>query len=89
MPFALALGVSDQWAKKFEGLFDYHPTWYVDPAHAYFNVVLFNSVVSNFDHNFQGAMIAATSKAAGAGGSGMGGGGFSGGGFGGGGGGSW
>ncbi|HEX5429821.1 MAG TPA: DUF2207 domain-containing protein [Patescibacteria group bacterium] len=88
LPYAMALGVSEAWAKKFEGLFDYRPSWYADPTQAYFNFLIFNSAISNFNSNFNTA-VAASTHSAGAGGSGFGGGGFSGGGFGGGGGGSW
>ncbi len=88
LPYAMALGVSEQWSKKFEGLADYHPSWYSDPTQAYFNVVVFNAALNHFNSNFSSA-LAASARSAGGGESGFGGGGFSGGGFGGGGGGSW
>jgi hypothetical protein len=84
LPYAIAFGVSEQWAKKFEGLFDYRPTWYSDPGMTAFNVMYFHTSVNGFSANFQ-SMVAAQTAGRGASGSG----GFSGGGFGGGGGGSW
>ncbi len=88
LPYAIALGVSEQWSKKFEGLFDYHPSWYNDSSNLAFNTVLFNSSLNSFNRGFE-TMVVANQSNAGSGGSGFGGGGFSGGGGGGGGGGSW
>lgn len=88
LPYAIVFGVTDKWAKKFEGLFDYNPSWYVDPASHGFNSIIFASSINSFNRGFE-TMVTASSKSAGSGGSGLGGGGFSGGGFGGGGGGSW
>ena len=88
LPYAIAYDVSKQWAKKFEGLFDYQPSWYSDPAHAYFNSWVFYNSLNGFNTSFRTAVVQAGS-AAGRGHSGFGGGGFSGGGFGGGGGGRW
>ena len=89
LPYAIALGVSKQWAKKFEGLFDFHPSWFIDPTRSSFNPILFNSSISGFSSGFRTMVLEADKSAAGAGRSGFGGGGFSGGGFGGGGGGRW
>ncbi|MGE5297890.1 MAG: DUF2207 domain-containing protein [Acidobacteriaceae bacterium] len=91
LPYAIALGVSEQWAKKFEGLFTAQPSWYSDPSASVFNPLLFNMSMMSFGRGFNTMVIQNNPRAnvAGGGGSGFGGGGFSGGGFGGGGGGSW
>jgi uncharacterized membrane protein len=84
LPYALALGVVDAWAKVFDGIALAPPTWYNDPTMTNFNSAIFASRLSNF------ASISASSLASAPGSaSGSGGGGFSGGGGGGGGGGSW
>ena len=87
LPYAMALGVEDNWAKAFEGLFDRPPQWYSGPG----GVHTFRP--SSFTHSL-GAMstqAASTmsSSPRSSGGSGFGGGGSSGGGFGGGGGGGF
>jgi len=94
LPFSYVLGVSDKWAKKFEGIALRAPDWYYDRydrtvvfSPLIFQVALFSSMSS-----MGSAMVsrpAPQGGSAGPGGFGGGGGGFSGGGFGGGGGGSW
>jgi uncharacterized membrane protein len=86
LPFAMALGVEDNWAKAFEGIFTQSPSWYTGPG----GVGTFRP--SSFTHNL-GAMSAAaattmSSAPRSSGGSGFSGG-SSGGGFGGGGGGGF
>lgn len=88
MPFALALGVEESWAKQFEGLFKNSPSWYSDSTGMNFNSVLFASSLRNFSGTATSALASSPSSSASSGGSGFSGGG-SGGGFGGGGGGSW
>ncbi len=88
LPFAIALGVSKQWSKKFEGIYDAQPSWYIDPTHSHFNSMLMLSSMTDFSSGFK-SMVLANTNGAGGGSSGFGGGGFSGGGGGGGGGGSW
>jgi len=82
LPYAIALDVTEQWAKKFEGIGQKSPTWYDDPNQP-FTPVLFAGSLSTIKQSF------ASSGTAASGGSGLSGGGHSGGGFGGGGGGSW
>lgn len=82
LPFAIALGVENKWADKFESVLNqaieegtYSPVWYVGNIHQ----------LNRIDNNFQSAVSAAAPKSS----SGSSGGGFSGGGGGGGGGGGW
>jgi uncharacterized membrane protein len=89
LPYAMALGVADNWAKAFEGIFQEQPEWYVSPTGiGTFNAHVFNSSVSSMASSVGSAMFSAP-RSSGSGSGGFGGGGFSGGGFGGGGGGSW
>ena len=88
LPYAMALGVEERWAKAFEGLGLQPPTWYVGPGYpGVWNPIMFTN---NMSAMTQAANVAFTSAPrASSGGSGFGGGGgggFSGGGFGGGGG---
>ena len=94
LPYAYVLGVTDKWAKNFEGIGIQPPDWYSGYRMSTFNTILFASYMSRNLSGFQSAMTSRPSGGhAGGGGSfggGFGGGGFSGGGFGGGGaGGSW
>lgn len=91
LPYAMALGVEDQWNKQFTPLFDalkqeghaYAPVWYVGPqgSFAYFQP---HNFVNNVSSSFAPALKSTTTFS-----SGTGGGGSSGGGRGGGGGGGW
>jgi uncharacterized membrane protein YgcG len=85
LPYAIAFGVEDQWAKQFEGI-DVPPPDYATGMTTW-NALYFASALHALDARAASAAYAAPSSA-GAGGSGFSGGG-SGGGFGGGGGGSW
>ncbi|HUS26406.1 MAG TPA: DUF2207 domain-containing protein [Nevskiaceae bacterium] len=81
LPYAIVLGVEQQWAKQFEGLYTSPPDWYAGNWTA-FNAGLFASTLSsNFQSSFNSAFTAP--------GSGTGSGGSAGGGGGGGGGGGW
>lgn len=89
LPYAIALDVTDSWAKAFEGIYQDPPDWYVSPGG-------FRTFTpSTFTHSFNavtsslGSAMFSAPRGSGGGGGGFGGGGFSGGGFGGGGGGSW
>jgi uncharacterized membrane protein len=86
LPFAMALGVEDNWAKAFEGIYTQPPSWYTGPG----GIGTFRP--SSFTHNLGVMSTAAASTMASAprssGGSGFSGG-SSGGGFGGGGGGGF
>jgi len=83
LPFAMALGVEEQWAKKFEGLYQSTPNWYEDPTHSVFSSTLLIANLQQFNGAFSQAVVAATPHSSGMSG------GSSGGGSGGGGGGSW
>jgi uncharacterized membrane protein len=82
LPYALALGVVDAWAREFEGIYSEPPKWYGGSAHGPFLAAAIANDMSRFS-----SVAANTAFAAGS--SGSSGGGFSGGGAGGGGGGSW
>lgn len=81
LPYALVFGLSEKWAKAFEGIYKEPPSWYYGYAGAY-STVVFAGSLSSFDSSLSTAF---TSSPSGSGGGGAGGGG----GFGGGGGGTW
>jgi len=86
LPFAMALGVSTAWARKFEGIYQGHPpAWYsgVGGPHGFSTLAFEESLSSSMGQ--VGQQMTASPRSS----SGTGGGGFSGGGGGGGGGGSW
>ncbi len=83
MAYALAFGLFDKWAKKFDALNLAPPTWYTSANAGSYNM-------HNFSKSFSGAVAGmSTTMVSSPSGSGSSGGGSSGGGFGGGGGGSW
>jgi len=88
LPYAMVLGVEQEWAKQFAGIYNQPPSWYHDPSGGAFNALILVHSLNNFNHSANAALVSTPRSAAG-GGSGFSGGGFSGGGFGGGGGGSW
>lgn len=93
LPYAMVLGVADEWANKFSDLIQTPPDWFV-PYGGYSDGFHTHYFVNHLGHgmNSMGQTFAskpAPQSSAGSGSSGFGGGGFSGGGFGGGGGGSW
>jgi uncharacterized membrane protein YgcG len=99
LPYAVVLGVADEWAERFEGLLTEPPSWYESPSFGAGTFVP-SAMVSGIGQSMhamgstltsQPSSSGSTSWASGGGGgfSGFGGGGSSGGGFGGGGGGSW
>jgi uncharacterized membrane protein YgcG len=87
LPFAVALGLDNQWITTFDNVYDVAPVWYIMPHYGY------RPTYTDFSNNFQVKEItrAFTSMpvSSGSSGSSFSSGGFSGGGFGGGGGGSW
>jgi uncharacterized membrane protein len=91
LPFAMALGIENRWAKSFEGIMQNQPTWYVGPTpYVGFNPIFFASSMHAMASDAHQAFVAAPrSSSTGSGWGGGGGGGFSGGGFGGGGGGAF
>lgn len=89
LPYAIALDVTDNWAKAFKEIYQEEPDWYVSPGGTrIFNPSLFNRSINSMVASAGTAMFSAP-RGSGTGIGGFGGGGFSGGGFGGGGGGSW
>ena len=93
LPFAMALGIENRWAKAFQGIVQNPPTWYVGPTpYMLFNPIFFAGSMHAMAMDAHQAFVAApraSSTGSGWGGGGFGGGGFSGGGFGGGGGGAF
>jgi uncharacterized membrane protein YgcG len=87
LPYAMALGVSSAWARRFEGIYQTQaPSWYVGPhlSHGFSTHAFEQSLSASMRQ--VGQQMAASPRSSGGG---SGGGGFSGGGGGGGGGGSW
>lgn len=86
LPYAIVFGLTEKWARAFEGLANAPeaPGWYVSSTP--FSVLAFSDAMDNFGVTTAGTIA---STPGGSGGSGFGGGGSSGGGGGGGGGGSW
>ena len=82
LPFAMALGVTEQWGKAFEGLLERAPEWYVGAHHAHFSPVFFAQRMILVSRDVGSAMATAPRCSSGSSG-------FSGGGFGGGGGGAF
>ncbi|MDH3685783.1 MAG: DUF2207 domain-containing protein [Myxococcales bacterium] len=93
LPYAVVLGVADQWAEAFEGIYTEPPDWY--RSDRYRGGFYPRHFVSDVGHSLQTMGQTFASRPSNAGSTGFssggafGGGGFSGGGFGGGGGGSW
>ncbi|HYA11853.1 MAG TPA: DUF2207 domain-containing protein [Thermodesulfovibrionales bacterium] len=89
LPYAIALGVEDNWAKAFEGVYQEPPNWYVSPGgFRAFSPYGFSHSIGSMTSSLASAMFSSP-RGSGVGSGGFGGGGSSGGGFGGGGGGSW
>jgi hypothetical protein len=87
LPYAMALGVADNWAKAFDGIYKEPPQWYSGPGGVHtFQPSRFTSSLGAMSTQAATAMASAPRSS---GGSGFGGGGSSGGGFGGGGGGGF
>ena len=90
LPYAVALDVTDNWAKAFEGIYQQPPEWYVSPVGIRtFNPYAFSHSFQSVTSNLSSAMFSAPRGSGASSGGFGGGGGSSGGGFGGGGGGSW
>jgi uncharacterized membrane protein len=88
LPFAMALGVADTWAKAFEGIYTEPPRWYSGPGGIHtFRPTAFASDLGRMSTQAAAVMASAPRSSGGSGFSS--GGGFSGGGFGGGGGGGF
>lgn len=85
LPYAMVLGIANQWAKAFEGIYQIRPTWYSSYGVNYFTPYGFTRQM-NMATQRMGAILTSVPRSSG--GSGFGGG-FSGGGGGGGGGGAW
>lgn len=96
LPYAIALGIADRWAKSFAGLYQQPPDWFQTHSTGPFLMDDFMYSINNSVNRMNNTFVSMP-RSSGSGGSGIGGwssggfsgGGFSGGGFGGGGGGSW
>jgi len=92
LPYAIALGVAEQWAKAFKDICKEPPGWYEGQYGVPFNTMIFLNNLNVMNRAAAGTFTSAprsSSSGASGGHSGFGGGGFSGGGFGGGGGRAW
>ncbi len=89
LPYAMVLGVENQWAGQFKDIYKQPPNWYSSDGNlTNFNSAVLVSNLSNFSSQANSTLYSAPASAS-SGSSGFSGGGGSGGGFGGGGGGSW
>lgn len=86
LPYAMVLGVTDKWAKQFEGILSQNPDWYYSSSNRPFSTAYFVSHINSSTQDV-GRTLSSSPSSSGSGGSS--GGGFSGGGSGGGGGGGW
>jgi len=90
LPFAMALGVEEHWAKAFAGIIQNPPNWYVSPQGSMFNSMMFThnlrAMSTSASQTFASAPRSSSTGSGFSSGGGFSGGGFSGGGFGGGGG---
>lgn len=93
LPYAYVMGLTDKWAKNFEGIAMTRPSWYTDSYGRadVFDIWIFSNMMNRCSRSFASNIQIPVGGDSGGGGGGFssGGGGFSGGGFGGGGGGSW
>jgi len=90
LPYAYVFGLTDKWAKKFEGIAVTPPGWYDSGYNnQMFNTWIFMSSFHHYTNAMQQNITIPPAPSGGGGGGGFSGGGFSGGGMGGGGGGSW
>jgi hypothetical protein len=89
LPYAYVLGVTDKWAKRFDGLAIQPPNWYFTNTMTTFTALHFASQMNRAAGTMNTVMVSHPSNTGSGSGFGGGGGGFSGGGFGGGGGGRW
>ncbi len=90
LPYAMALGIENRWAKAFQGIVQNQPAWYVGPTpYVGFNPIFFAGSMHAMATDAHQAFVAAPRASSSGSGWGGGGGGFSGGGFGGGGGGAF
>ena len=90
LPYAMALGIENRWAKAFQGIVQNPPAWYVGPTpYMAFNPIFFAGSMHAMAMDAHQAFVAAPRASSTGSGWGGGGGGFSGGGFGGGGGGAF
>lgn len=87
LPYAMAFGVAEQWARAFEGIYDRAPEWYVSSRGGAFRPLNLVSSLDSMSTRTGQSMASAPRSSSGSGFSS--GGGFSGGGFGGGGGGGF
>ncbi len=88
LPFAMVLGVTDKWAKRFESITMEPPNWYSSTYPGNFNTIVFAHALNDSMRNMNTSMTSPPPQSTSSAGGSIGGG-FSGGGSGGGGGSSW
>jgi uncharacterized membrane protein YgcG len=79
LPFAMAFGVGEKWAKAFEGIYREPPTWYVGST-GHFNAINFASSLDSMSSAAASSMSSSPSSSGSGGGGSVGGGGGGGGG---------
>ncbi|MDP2685029.1 MAG: DUF2207 domain-containing protein [bacterium] len=89
LPYAMVLGVENEWADQFKDIYISDPEWYEGGAGNVLGAVYLANSLGSMSTNVNSAMVSRPSSAGGGTSGFSSGGGFSGGGFGGGGGGSW
>jgi uncharacterized membrane protein len=70
LPYAIALGVENQWAKQFEGVYTSPPSWYNDRYGTFTTLALVNSL-NNFHSASSSSLASSPHSSAGGGGSGF------------------
>jgi uncharacterized membrane protein len=73
LPFAMAFGVGEKWAKAFEGIYREPPTWYVGGT-GHFNAINFASSIDNMSSAAASSMSSSPSSSGSGGGGSVGGG---------------
>lgn len=56
LPYAMVLGIEEQWTEKFEGIYETQPEWYVDPTMSTFSSAMLTHQVMTFGRSFHDTM---------------------------------
>lgn len=67
LPFAMAFGVEQKWARAFEGIYTQPPTWYVGPSVADFHVGRLSSSLAEFSSRAGSTMTSSPRSSSGSG----------------------
>ena len=62
LPYAYVLGLSDRWAKKFEGIAMEPPVWYNGSGNTLFNTWVFMNAFNGFSRSMASSMVPPTPK---------------------------